>query len=176
MSKRVQKKVKKTRKGANSESNSASSKRVKMNQFDHGYFSWELRKDVRNKRYNARELLYNLNFLQYLRGGVGNVLNAIGQMYKHFWKNSNLKWRIMINRLVIISPELRDPLWLPYATVADLNVEDILQYKESVAKQSTLLPTQGCHHLCQTCSQSTRGKGGVFNKIMDNDACCEGYN
>ena len=34
-----------------------------------------------------------------------------------------------------------------YATVADLNVEDILQYIESVAKQSTLLPTQGCHHL-----------------------------
>ena len=30
--------------------------------------------------------------------------------------------------LVIISPELRDPLGLPYATVADLNVEDILQY------------------------------------------------
>ena len=174
MSKRVQKKVKKTRKRTNSVSNSASSKRVKKNQFDHKYFSWELRKEVRNKRYNARELLYDLKFSQDLRGGVGNVLNAIGQMLEAFLKE--LKSQMNNNDyvcLVIISPELRDPLGLPYATVADLNVEDILQYIERVLQSNQHFYLHKGVTICvRHVVNPQGGKGGVVNKIMDNDACC----
>ena len=108
MSKRVQKKVKKTRKRTNSESKSASSKRVKKESV--GNSLGILRKEVRNKRYNARELLYDLKFSQDLRGGVGNVLNAIGKMLQAFLKELISQMKNNDYRLVIISPELRDPL------------------------------------------------------------------
>ena len=172
--KRVQEKVRKNRKRANSASNSASSKRVKKNQFDQKYFSWELRKEVRNKRFNARELLYDLKFSQDLRGGVGNVLNAIGQMLEAFLKElkSQMENRDFV-RLVIISPELRDPFGLPYARVADLNVEDILQYIERVLQSNQHFYLHKGVTICvRHVVNPQGGKGGVVNKIMDNDECC----
>ena len=68
---------------------------------------------------------------------MGYVLNAIGQMLKAFLKE--LKSQMKNNdhvRLVIISPELKDPLGLPNATVADINVKDILQCTEKVLQSN----------------------------------------
>ena len=93
----------------------------------------QLNKEVKNKRLRAKEMTYDLKFSRDLRGGVTNILNAIGRMLEEFIKGVSepLAPHDFI-RLVIISPELRDPIGLPWALVRDLDVEAILQIIEKV--------------------------------------------
>ena len=69
-----------------------------------------MNKEIKNKRFQAQEMMYDLKFSKDLRGGVMNILNAIGRMLEEFIKRVRepLASHDFI-QLVIISPELRDP-------------------------------------------------------------------
>ena len=172
--KRVKDVRKKAKKRALNDSNdSAPSKRVK-NKFDKKHFSWELVKEMRNKRFDAQELLYDLKFDKDLRGGVGNILNAMGEMLETFLQEikSQMQTRDFV-RLVIISPELREAIGLPWAMVQDLDVEAILELIEKVLQSNQQFYLHsGVRIVVRHVKNPKGGKGGAAHKILDNDAFC----
>ena len=120
------------------ESSTSNSKKPKKSSiFNKANFSWDLIKETHNRRFNASEKVYSLKVNQSLRGGVGNVLNQIGEILEAFIDaiRQDLQPRDFI-RLVIISPELRDPIGIPWALVRDMDVEAILSLIEKVLQSN----------------------------------------
>ena len=100
-------------------------------------FTCELIKETQNKRFQASEKIYQLQLNDTVRGRVGDMLRIIGDMLGSFLDEvKNGMAPRDFARLVIISPELRDPIGIPWVLVRDLNVQSILELIERVLQSN----------------------------------------
>ena len=100
---------------------------------------WDLVNQLHNRRFQAAEYVYNLHFNQEVRGSIADILGTIHEMLEKFLddvkSNKNMQESDFI-RLVIISPELREPIAIPWVLVRDLDVDAILEFIQKVIQSN----------------------------------------
>ena len=114
---------------------------VDVDEDDDDNFEWALVKETNNRRFNASERVYNLvsTRVRDVRGSVSQILDAIGTILRKFIaklkEDKTMQPRDFV-RLVILSPELQDPIAIPWVLVQDWSVEAILELIEKVMQSN----------------------------------------
>ena len=100
-------------------------------------YDWELINETHNHRFQAAERMYHLNLRREYRGEVRDMLKVIGDILNRFLDLTKQDMEPTdFTRFVIISPELRDPIAIPWVLVRDLDVEAILNLIERVLQSN----------------------------------------
>lgn len=142
-------------------------------------FGWALVNEVQNRRFNASERWYNLttNRVRNVRGNVGEILGQIGDILRKFLEKlrteKNMEPQDFV-RLVILSPELRAPIAIPWVLVRDWSVEAILEMIERVLQSNQhfyLHP--GVTFVVKHVHNPHGGKGGKANNVLDSEEFCK---
>ena len=123
----------------NVESPSQSDSEINVDDDDYNVTEWSLENECRNKRFNASEKVYHLNFNDEVRGSISDILVVIHELLERFLEYIKVKNKLKPQdfiRLVIISPELRDPMVLPWVLVRDLDVDSILEFIQKVIQSN----------------------------------------
>ena len=100
---------------------------------------WDLVNQVHNRRFQSAEYVYNLRFNRQVRGSLADILVAMHEMLEKILNdvkaNQNMHENDFI-RLIIMSPELREPIAMRWALVKDLDVEAIFEYIQQIIQSN----------------------------------------
>lgn len=100
-------------------------------------FKVEFDQEVESKRFHAKERWYNITFDSERRGSVTDILSDLEQILQEILDQTldGIRDRDHV-RFVLISPELVEPIAIPWVLAKDMSVEEMLKAIENVLQSN----------------------------------------